>query len=85
MQVTVEFFGPLREFRPPDVEGEVFARPIEAGTTVGGVLGSLKVPEDKPLIILLNSTHAERDETLKDGDVLEVAPLIAGGCGREVL
>lgn len=79
MQVTVEFFGPLREYRPPDADGEAFARPIEDGATVGGVLGSLNVPEDKPLIILLNSTHAERDEPLKDGDVLEVAPLIAGG------
>ncbi|MDP7638441.1 MAG: MoaD/ThiS family protein [Candidatus Hydrogenedentes bacterium] len=79
MQITVELFGTLREFRAADANGDAFPQDIIANTTVGDILGRLEIPTEKTLIILVNSVHAEKDQTLREGDLLAIAPLLVGG------
>ncbi|MHB8764101.1 MAG: MoaD/ThiS family protein [Deferrisomatales bacterium] len=77
MVVKLKFFAGLRDFLPKGPSPCPAEFP--AGTTVGGVLGSFGIPEDKPKILLVNGRHAELGRVLEDGDELAVFPPVAGG------
>lgn len=79
MHITVELFGTLRDFRPPGAEECVFEREITSETTVADVLRGIEVPEDKPVVVLVNSLHAEKDQRLAEGDFLHLMVHMAGG------
>ena len=65
MQITVELFGTLREFRAADANGDAFPQDIIANTTVGDILGRLEIPTEKTLIILVNSVQTFADVVIQ--------------------
>ncbi len=75
MTVKCRFFASLRE-KVGAKEKELM---LPEGTKVTDVLTRVGLKGDGAYILLRNGVHAEKDEVLKDGDVLSVFPLIAGG------
>ena len=78
MKVTLQLFANLRKLLPPGGDGASCVLEMAAGATVGQALARLKVPTE-PLIVFVNSRHAEMDQELKEGDVIAAFPPIAGG------
>ena len=77
VKVKIKFFAGLRKFSP---NGDGFAElSIEDDSTVADILKALKVPPEKPSIILINGVHGDRDSSINDGDTISVFPPVAGG------
>lgn len=79
MKVTAKLFATLGNHIPPGGTGNAFEQEIGPSTTVDQLLKKWKIPEDMPLIILVNAVHAGKDRVLDDGDTLAVFPPMAGG------
>ncbi len=79
MKVTAKLFATLGSHTPPGLTGNSFVQEIDSSTTVEQLLRKWEIPEDMPLIILVNAVHADKDQVLNDGDILAVFPPIAGG------
>ena len=60
-------------------EGEERILNLPEGSTVGGVLKHLGIPDTQPMIILRNSSHAALDDELAGGDALVILPPLDGG------
>jgi molybdopterin converting factor small subunit len=52
---------------------------IPEGATVGQFLEMLNLPHQLPLVLLVNGKHANRENILKDGDLLYMLPPMTGG------
>ncbi|MGA7827670.1 MAG: MoaD/ThiS family protein [Geobacteraceae bacterium] len=74
MQVTIKLFATFRTGR----FGQE-TREYAPDTTVGDILNELKLPLDEIGATLINHIHVEEDQTLKDGDMLSIFPLVGGG------
>lgn len=48
-------------------------------STVGQVLEMLNLPESEAKILMINGRHTYRGKMLKEGDVLQVVPVLCGG------
>lgn len=74
MKVVVKLFATLRDFGPKYSEIE-----IEEGTKLYEIIKYFNIPDDFPLIRLVNGEFANNDYQLKEGDVISLFPPIAGG------
>lgn len=76
ISVTVKFFADLRQFGPERSQIE-----LSNGSTIESILNKFNIPWKKTnLIIMVNTLpHKKRDLMLKDGDIVAIFPLIAGG------
>lgn len=54
-------------------------RPYPEGTTAAQVVLDLDIPLDQPDIVIVNDERATLDRVLRDGDLLALFPLVAGG------
>jgi len=79
MKLEVKLFANFREFLPPGTEKYTCWVELEEGATIGQALGKLKIPDDLPMITLVNGLHQTFEEHLRPGDVLSVFPPVAGG------
>ena len=79
MKITAKLFATLRRHTPTGTVGNAFEQEAEDASTVGELIEAWGVPDDVPLIIFVNSRHAEKEQILHEGDVLAVFPPIAGG------
>ena len=79
MKLEVKLFANFREFLPAGTEKYTCWVELEEGATIGQALGKLKIPNDLPMITLVNGLHRTFDDCLKPGDVLSVFPPVAGG------
>ncbi len=52
---------------------------VPEGSKVGQVLEMLNLPEAEAKIIVVNGRHTYRGKALKEGDVLQVIPVLVGG------
>ena len=52
---------------------------VPDGATVGQILEMLNLPESEAKIITVNGRHTYRGKTLREGDVLQVVPVLCGG------
>lgn len=74
MKITIKLFATFRVGR--------FASKVQEclpGTTVGEIIGELKIPEKELGMVLVNSRHVELDQQLNEGDSLSIFPLVGGG------
>jgi len=78
MLVTVKLFATLRKLAQQTDTG-ICNLELKSDSTVDSVLHYLKIPENMPIILLLNGQQTNRDVRLRDGDTLNVFPPIAGG------
>ena len=74
MTITIKLFATLKQYGE-----EIQEMNVPEGTTVADVIKMLKIPEDIPLLRIVNSVHVKPDYRLKDGDTLALFPPIAGG------
>jgi len=79
MTARIKLFAGLKQFLPPQAEGNAATCPIEPDTTVVSLLRRFGVPEDKTLMVLVNGVHADKECIVSEGDTVSVFPLVAGG------
>jgi len=79
MKLEIKLFANFREFLPPGTHKYTCWLELEEGTTIGQVLEKLKIPDDIPMITLVNGLHRTFEDRLQPGDVLSVFPPVAGG------
>ena len=74
MKITVKLFATLRDFGP-DIE----EKSVPEHSTIEAVIDSLNLPEDIPLLTIVNGVHTDRQKELREGDVLALFPPVGGG------
>jgi molybdopterin converting factor small subunit len=74
MLITIKLFATLRKGR-----FEETTRDFPQGTTVGGIVRELDLPEKEVTLIFINGRHADFATVLADGDVLSLFPPVGGG------
>jgi molybdopterin converting factor small subunit len=74
IEVTVNL---LATFRTDRFKDEV--QQVSEGTTVGSLVSALGILEKEVGMALVNGRHAPMAHPLSHGDVLHLAPWIAGG------
>ncbi len=79
MKLEIKLFANFGEFLPPGTEKYTCWLELEEGTTIGQVLEKLKIPDDIPMITLVNGLHRTFEDRLQPGDVLSIFPPVAGG------
>ena len=70
--ITIQAAGSLKERIPPGTT-------VANARTVGEVVSQLPVPQDVGLVMIVNGRLAHWNTELKDGDVLQLAPVVGGG------
>jgi sulfur-carrier protein len=79
MKVEVKLFALLEQYLPADAHGDGIVLDLPAGTTVGHVVESLKIPSDLSCITVVNGHDVPPEHILVAGDVLAMFPPLAGG------
>ncbi len=74
MQITIKLFATLRKGRFEEKSVE-----LSPGTTVGGVIRELELPEKEVTLIFINGRHADLTTILSAGDALALFPPVGGG------
>ena len=74
IEINVKLFANLRSFHKD-------ANPIRCSEahTIRDVLQSLRIPEKKVSIILVNGKHAALEDELESGDTVALFPPLGGG------
>lgn len=79
MQVTVKLYAGLRRFGPEGHPDAGFALTLPEGAGVAELLRLLGVPENAPVVAMVNQQVVEPHHLLAEGDVLALFPPVAGG------
>lgn len=74
MKITLKLFATLSRFGP-----EIQEIIVPEGTSVAAVIKRTNIPENIPLLRILNGKHVPEDHVLREGDILALFPPIAGG------
>ncbi|OPY84139.1 MAG: ThiS family protein [Syntrophus sp. PtaU1.Bin208] len=74
MQITIKLFATLREGRFEEKNLD-----FPSGTTVGGVVRQMDLPEKEVTLVFINGRHADLTTILSDGDALALFPPVGGG------
>ena len=77
MELNVKLFSTFKRCAPGIVN--VFTISISSGTTIAQVLNTLNIPEDMPIVTLLNGCRAEANTQIESQSSLVVFPPISGG------
>ena len=75
MKVNVKLFATVRKFS----DKQNLEVNIEEGSSVKDLLSKIGIPEDEPLLVILNEYTQGKETLLQDGDTLCLFPIIAGG------
>jgi molybdopterin converting factor small subunit len=78
MQIEIRLFVDAKGLSPEN-RPSTFLKNVENQVTVGQVVKDLGLPDDIPLILIVNHNHATYDSVLQEGDVINIFPPIAGG------
>ncbi len=79
MKVEVKLFALLEQYLPAGAHRDGIVLDLAAGTTVGHVVESLKIPSDLSCITVVNGHDVPPEHILVAGDVLVMFPPLAGG------
>ena len=79
MQVEVKLFGNLGHYLPEGGNRFSFTKSFNEGSTVEHLLKELKLPEDKPVLVMVNGRRADNGHVLKDHDEVSLFSPAAGG------
>lgn len=74
MKITVKLFATLRDFGP-----KIQEMSVSENSTIEKAVKSLNLPEEIPLLTIVNGVHTDPKEKLKEGDVLALFPPVGGG------
>jgi molybdopterin converting factor small subunit len=79
MAIEVKLFATLRDYLPVGSGRFSCTMEIDGQTQIHDILSKLKIPDEIPMIILVNGIHGKKEQILKDGDVVSIFPPVAGG------
>lgn len=71
-------FATLRDLLPKENKGKTQVE-LPEGSTVDDLIKMLNIPEDLPLIIMLNGRRETEDIKLKENDRIGIFPPVGGG------
>ena len=77
MKVEIKLFAGFREYTPNTRDRRY--TDVPDGSTVGDIINSLGIPEEKKKIIFINGVHGTVDSVLQEKDRLAIFPPVAGG------
>jgi len=61
------------------IENEIIKLQLNDSTVAAEVLADLAIPQDEIGVVLINGKAVPRNTALKNGDILQVLPIIIGG------
>ncbi len=79
MKVELKLFATLARYFPEASDGGSAPVDVPEGGTVRRLLSALGIPDQIPLMILVNGRDAAPEQVLEDGDVLTLFPPLVGG------
>ncbi len=79
MRIQVKLYAALRQYQPNLQRGEALALDVPRGTTVGQAVRQLGIPDDIPLVAMVNSSVRKLEHVLGEDDTLSLFPPVAGG------
>lgn len=84
MKVELRMFLGYSKYLPPDAVNGRAELMLPEGTTLGDLLALLRIPDDSPKSIMINSmsctpSAAARSQPLQEGDTVVIFPPVAGG------
>ena len=79
MTVEVRLFATLSQFLPSGSKSGTAKLQLLDGATIADVTQLLRIPSDLECVLLLNGTNVEAGARLRDGDVIDIFPPLAGG------
>ena len=79
MKVEVRLFALLERYLPAGARGDAIILDLPAGTMVGHVVESLKIPSELSCVTVVNGHDVPPEHILVAGDVLAMFPPLAGG------
>ncbi|MBA7510063.1 hypothetical protein ES705_02037 [subsurface metagenome] len=75
LKVNVKLFASVRKFsRRDNLEIN-----IEEGSIVKDLLSKIGIPQNEPLLVIVNESTQGKETPLQEGDTLCLFPIIAGG------
>jgi len=78
MKLEIRLFATLRDLLPKENKGKTQVE-LPEGSTVDDLIKMLNIPEDLPLIIMLNGRRETEDIKLKENDRIGIFPPVGGG------
>lgn len=82
MKLDVTLFGLLRDYLPPDSEGNRAAVLLPEGADIETLVLELQIPYRRVFAILVNGEQAEGSTKLNEGDEVTLMPPFSGGASR---
>lgn len=80
VEITVRLLASYRRYLPADHDERAgYAVRVVPGTPAGQLLHELPIPAGDRYTFFVNGRHADRDQVLREGDVLSVFPAVGGG------
>ena len=83
MIVRVKLFATLRNYLPPDSNGEFVELDVPEGTAPREIIDRLDLPAELVKLVMIDGFHLLPDDVqnrgLQPGEVLAIFPPIAGG------
>jgi sulfur carrier protein ThiS len=80
VQITVRLLASYRQYLPRDHDAQAgYQVQVLQGSRVSDVLAELPIPPGDVLTFFVNGRHAQRDQVLREDDILSVFPAVGGG------
>lgn len=77
MKITVKLNSALKRYTE-NPDGKIIVT-VDEGATVRQVLDKIPIIKGEEEVVILNSKIVREDAVLRDGDVLELYPVMGGG------
>ncbi|CAN5779920.1 hypothetical protein BH18ACT15_BH18ACT15_02530 [soil metagenome] len=81
MRVAVVCFGAMRDYLPPDADGNRASLKLSNGSRVGDLADVLGAPRRLLFSVLVDGARATEDTALADGAEVTLMPPFTGGAG----
>jgi len=80
LRITVRLLASYRQHLPPSHDDQAgYVLQVAPGTPVGQLLAGLPIPAGDRYTFFVNGRHADRDQVLREGDVISIFPAVGGG------
>lgn len=77
MRIEVSLYATLKKYGAPD--GAPLQLEIAEGTELADIVRALGIPEDEPVVMLVNGRPGAPDTVLQEKDRVVLFPPVAGG------
>jgi molybdopterin converting factor small subunit len=77
--VEVRLFATLTQFLPSGSKAGTAVLDLPDGATIADLTRSLGIPPSLDRVLLLNGVNVEADARLRQGDLVDIFPPLAGG------